>query len=130
MTSYFDKAQNAVSALSEVSSDDTFFMVGLALIEKKVIDDVNLATGDREFPEEWRERIQGCIAVHRVAPPTIPNLAAESYAKTTRSSEMISIVHRLFHHMASERIETRFGLLTDSPTDIVKRRDAHDEENA
>lgn len=39
---------------------------------------------------------------------------------------MIDSLHSLFHLVASRKIKTRFGLLSDDPRGNVERRDAHD----
>jgi hypothetical protein len=128
VTSYFNEYESAVRDLSRIEQNNELFVRDLSVIEADVVAMVSLVTGDREFPDEWRERIQGCIACQRLYINDIPNQQAIGYARTVRASSLLADLHSLFHRLASERIKMRFGLLTDSPLDILKRRDAHDKE--
>ena len=47
-----------------------------------------------------------------------------------RGSQLIASLHSAFHEVASRRIDTRFGLLSDDPEGILKRRDAERIQNA
>jgi hypothetical protein len=95
-------------------------------VEAGIIDDVNLVTGDREFPEEMRERIQGIIACNRhQCLPGLEDLGMSQGGKMseiTRSSRLISELHSAFHDLAGMRIRTSYGRLDDSPEKILKRR--------
>lgn len=99
------------------------------VLETHVTNEVSLVTGDREFPDDLRERIQGIIAVYAVFPMRTGwpvNYKAASAVLATKSSDLFARLHSAFHDVASRRVMTRFGLLNDDPTDILKRRDAHD----
>jgi hypothetical protein len=63
MTAYFDQANAEIREASERAGGDALaFLDALMVIEKRVIRDVQLNTGDREFPEDLREVILGTIA--------------------------------------------------------------------
>ncbi len=119
MSSYFDNAQRMARRSYQF----------LLEAEEQVFKDVVAITGDREFPYDLREKILGAMAVGFVyqvgdAPvPTIPEYAARNMGY----SAGIEQVHDLFHELARRRIKTRFGVLSDSPTQMVKLRGEHDE---
>lgn len=128
MTSYFDVRESLIRDLSSTcGADGASFIRGLIAFENETVNEINLVTGDREFPHAWRERIQACIATRRLYIQDIPNERAIEYAVAVRLSSLLGDLHNLFHQLARERIETRFGWLTDNPRDILKRRDEHDE---
>jgi len=130
MTGFFDSLNITVSALVEdCAGNDELFLSAVDSLEDTVTHTVSRATGDREFPEEWRERIQSCLAVCRLHYHSpVQNRTAIDYLVYTRCSKLFGELHSLFHRLAAARIETRFGLLTDSPSSIVARRDAFDAE--
>lgn len=132
MSSYFDELELRVRALAQAETPETIqrnptaFIEALADLEAEVIKTVSLATGDREFPDDLREKIQGVIAVRRVRRWCGWNEDARDWALTIKSSHLFSDLHSAFHEVASRGIKTRFGLLFDNPEGIVRRRDAHD----
>ena len=116
MTSYFDDLRTEVRNISTVSQNDAEFLLSLEEIEHGVIRDVNYITGDREFPEDLREKIQGLIAVHRTQvmrdePPT----RARELNLRMRRSQLLQELHSAFHEVGFRRIKTRFGVLSDNP---------------
>lgn len=119
MSSYFDNAQR----LARRSYED------LLEAEEQVYKDVCYITGDREFPHDLREGILGTMAVyfawHLKGVPASRN--AIKRARMMGCSHGIERVHELFHDLARRRVETRFGILCDSPTQMSKLRDEHDE---
>jgi hypothetical protein len=125
MTAFFDTLRAKTQELPEDS-----FIDDLAALEDSVIATVNLATGDREFPDDLREKIQGLIALYRIHTPVIENKQAIEHASVLQKSQLFERLHSAFHELASRRVQTRFGVLLDSPSQIVKARDAHDAEGA
>lgn len=126
MTEYFDKLRRQVADIACGTDDsDAVVVKQVRDLEAKVIRTVSLCTGDREFPGAYRERIQGAIAYYRLEPPG-GSLESINYLITMKSHRLFDELHSVFHELATERIRVRFGLLTDNPADIVKRRDDHD----
>lgn len=126
MTDYFDTAEREARDAAR-SSDDP--VLAAALVEARVVRTVLLCTGDREFPDDFRERILTCItAVGLVDYAGQPrhNEGAEDYVRATHSSDLLGRLHSLFHELASRRHPTRFGPWSDSPEGSLHRRDAHD----
>lgn len=134
MTDYFDTAEREARDAARSSDDPA---LAIAAIEARVVRTILLCTGDREFPDDLRERILTCITatglvdyageprsgIHR-------NEEAEGYAKATRSSDLLGNLHSLFHELARRRHQTRFGPWSDSPEGSLHRRDAHDQGEA
>ena len=132
MSSYFDAKTREVSEASDANrNDDTAFLTAVANIEAEMIRDVSLVAADREFPADLREKIVGLIVRWHVgtsSPLTPMSAKARDYALCVRSSELVETMHSLFHEIASRRINTRFGLLTDHPQHIVNCCKEHDED--
>jgi hypothetical protein len=125
MTAFFDDIAKQVSALA-----DHDFINQLIQIEQELVRTVSLVTGDREFPEAHREKIQGIIAVRAIqpVPDFLVNKKQKEMAEMMHYSELVAELHGAFHALASERIETRFGMLYDDPFGVNILRDAHDAE--
>lgn len=120
MSSYFDAAQRTARRSYE----------DLLAAEEQVYKDVVRITGDREFPDDLREEILCAMAVGFVwqsGDLPIPQDAGW-IARNMRYSVGIEKVHELFHELARRRVETRFGILSDSSTQMSLLRDEHDEE--
>lgn len=132
MSSYFDNLSSQVGYASEHFRDPEKFREAVATIEQHLIDDITIITGDREFPEDLRQHALNLIANCHVgnAPHLPARQEAIDYLTAVRSSTLIESMHSLFHTLASRRIQTRFGLLDDSPISIRVRRDEHDSEGA
>lgn len=128
MTEYFDNLRRQVADLVATTSTDQVLIERVKRLEDEVIRTVSLCTGDREFPGRYREAIQGLITVHRLEPAGGPadSDGAKHYLIMAKDHRLFDELHSAFHKLASERIRTRFGLLSDSPADIVRRRDDHD----
>lgn len=128
MTSYFDKASSDVRHIPRDLTDEQF-LARVAAIEAPIAHDVSLCTGDREFPNDLREKIQGIIAtkaVYQRVRELKPTIAAVEHVLTMRYSEMIEDLHSAFHTLASRRVKTRFGHWYDSPKANLVARDDHD----
>lgn len=126
MTAYFDNRTRHVRELCEHGADAR--MVA-EQVEAEVIRQVTLVCGDREFPDDMRERMMNAIAVLRLdgIGNVIPAAAqALETLEGSATSELVETLHELFHELARRRIQVRFGYLTDSPEDILVRRDAFD----
>jgi hypothetical protein len=122
MTAYFDDRDRRISVEGKGLPDDRFLLL-VEEVEAEVIHQVNLLTGDREFPEDLRERFQRCIANKRCKTlPGLPPTDARQYCLALRHSELLSYLHSLFHELAGRRIRTRHGLLFDSPVGFLRER--------
>ncbi|TAL42439.1 MAG: hypothetical protein EPN91_08650 [Salinibacterium sp.] len=137
MSSYFDELNRELRELCEkqIGRDDnreltigSRFWVDYRTIEERVVKTVSLATGDREFPADLREKLMKIIATKRVFRPETNdvNEDAATYIVAMKLSELFEALHSAFHEVASRRAQTRFGMLSDNPEGIVSRRDAHD----
>jgi hypothetical protein len=130
MTSYFDKAEREASHLTFLDADS--YLEAMAAVEEPVIHDVTLNTGDREFPDDLRERILGIIAVKAVrGPGGLPTTArTRDYVLSVRRSELLADLHSAFHALASRRVKCRWGFWSDSPSQNLLSRKCHDEPEA
>src|SRR5579863_5057713 len=131
MSSYFDDLSTKVADLSKICSSVDTFVDAVLKLEDDVVNTVNLATGDREFPDDLREKIQNLIAVFRLRDLTKPGelqQKAREWLVTMKDDRLFTELHSAFHVVASKRHMTRFGLLLDDPSGIVRRRDSFDEE--
>ena len=120
MTRYFDEKNQMIRALPK---DD--FITDVFEIEMKVITDVEYAIGDREFPEDLREKILHIIFSKKIFNSGVSNVIEpkfNQYSIITSSSELIKELHKLWHDVGSSRINTRYGYLSDDPEDFNKRR--------
>lgn len=127
MTSYFDDLRVEVREASKFATTDEEFLTSLEEIEARAIADINLVTGDREFPDDLREKIQGLIAVGQTkviggCPPT----HHREENMMMRCSHLLEELHSAFHAVGSRRIRTRFGFLTDHPRINLLLREEHD----
>lgn len=130
MTAYFDR-------INRIINDPTFgvfgeekFLSDIALIEKRVIEQVVLVTGDREFPDDLREKILGAIAIKGICQigglPVLEKTKAMVLA--LKKSILLDDLHSAFHELAARNIRTRFGVFSDSPNDILQQREAWEQE--
>ena len=118
MSSYFDNAAREVAENFDRIKD----------VEARVIREVNLVTGDREFPEDLRKVIQATIAKWRYEPiyeSIITGLQTEGkeMSDCLKQSVLIERLHSDFHTLGSRHIVCRFGRLSDSPSRILAQRD-------
>lgn len=117
MSSYFDAKIREVCAAFDDGHEE--FLATLRAVEAEVIRDVSQATGDRHFPEDLREKIQGKIAVWEARPGS----RGEEHALMMFKSVLIEELHSLFHVLVDRRIQTPFGPITDHPVEFIKSRD-------
>ncbi len=128
MTSYFDALRVEVRKTSEVTNDEDF-LSAVEEIEAGVIADVNLITGDREFPDDLREKIQRLIAFHQTkVMRDLPPTRARELNLRMRRSQLIQELHSAFHEVGSRRIKTRFGILSDHPRSNLSMRESYEKE--
>ena len=119
MTKYFDDVLAEISG-GRNSVDE------ITQIERNVVSDVVLVCGDREFPQDLREKIMGIIACEAIQPLLeygLRDQKAVQYAEATKSSKLLPRLHEAFHELAERQITIRFGLLNDNPSDILNNRD-------
>ena len=103
MSSYFDAKSNGVIEASErFRKDAEGFMSAVEEIEKALIADVVLAVGDREFPNDLREKAMSLIANWHIGvyAGLEPRAKAVEFTKSMRMSELIERMHALFHEVA------------------------------
>ena len=128
MSSYFDSLTRRVAEAAEQFKTDEAFLTAVVDIEGELFRDVTAITGDREFPDDLREKMMGCLAKKSVYSPG--DMPMSEWAKIRvlgiRCSRAINDMHSLFHDLARRRIVTRFGILFDSPTMMAMLRDEHD----
>jgi hypothetical protein len=129
MTDYFDKAEREVR---ERMREGAAPLHAAREVEARVVRDVLLCTGDREFPDDLREKILTQITISGLVDYSgkpSSNFDAEDYVAATRSSDLLGRLHSLFHELARRRHPTRFGPWSDSPEGNLYRRRAADEED-
>jgi len=124
MTTYFD---NIAREIDKATLEEAI------QIEEEMVRTVVLACGDREFPHETREQMMAAIATEQMCPqytngPDDPlaNQKSIQYFNILGTSRLLDTLHGMFHNLALRRVQTRFGVLLDDPSDIVRARDAHD----
>lgn len=128
MSSYFDAMSREVAQAAEDAEQNAVFLTALIDIEERLFREVTAITGDREFPEDLREKMLGVLVMQAVYQPgrlSMPRKAVER-ALCCQSSRAVEDMHDLFHELARRRVETRFGRWNDSPTYNAALRDDHD----
>lgn len=124
MSSYFDNAASEISK-ADNKNDDEFFEAARQ-IENKVVKDCLLNSGDKDFPEDLRQKIVGHVALWNLGYTDMsPIPKAKEWLLSLRSSKLINLLHEDFHDVAQRRIETRFGRLSDNPAHNLAHRDQH-----
>lgn len=131
MTAYWDDRQREVTAAFERAKSlyDPNVEGSWETREKAVIETVISIEGRAaravtavamlvEFPPDLGLKIAAVID----RATTIDSLR---YRLTTASSEMIGDLHSIFHEVASRKIQTPFGVLSDDPQSTLKRLDAN-----
>lgn len=102
MSSYFDALQREVREAADRHEDDAAFLEAVSDIEGRMYADVTAITGDREFPDEMREKMLGVLATVAVYQPTdlpIPERARELVLRC-RYSRAVEDMHELHHDLA------------------------------
>lgn len=130
MTAFFDDLRREVSDIK--AADRADWLAKVAAIEAPVIETVRRVASDHEFPADLRQKIVATIASEAVVDTKgLPGRQeAKDYAWAVKMSGLLEALHSLFHQVASRRIRTRFGLLSDSPRAILKAMETHDSEEA
>lgn len=118
MTSYFDELTKQVSFASVERSDEATFISKVDEIERRARRAVEAVAKLSSFPEDLRDEIARAIAKSTTE-------RARDYRLLMRSSEMVSDLHSIFHEIASRKIQTQFGVLSDDPAGTLKRLDAN-----
>lgn len=130
MTAFWDDKTSQVTQASTHYETDDAFLAQVGDIEKEVVHIVSLTTGDREFPNDLRERIQACIAnrcCYQVG--DLPaNEKAVEYLLSVRSSMLIEDLHSLFHEVAQRKPKHRYGYFSDDPSGFLRIRDEEEAE--
>jgi hypothetical protein len=133
MTAYWDSLRSEVSDAARERSDNDFVDTVID-IEARVIREVSLTTGDREFPDDLRSEIQGLVALHAIDPgrellagrgSELANARARAWLLTMRYSILLDELHRAFHRVAERRPTNRFdGHFSDDPMSFLRARHA------
>ena len=133
MTAYWDKLRSEVNSAARERSDNDFVDTVID-IEARVIREVSLTTGDREFPDDLRNDIQGLVALHAIDPgrellagrsSELTNARAKAWLLTMRYSILLDELHRAFHRVAERRAVNRFdGHFSDDPMSFLRARHA------
>ena len=142
MTDYFDSAVREVRQgiaqaemlnPSKMAQEPHEVVRAAAVVEGRVVRDVLLCTGDREFPNDLREKVLSTLTLKALVDygghlrvGVNRNEDAEDYLVTCRESELLGDLHSLFHELARRKVQTRFGGWSDSPAGNLSRRDSHD----
>jgi hypothetical protein len=137
MSSYFDELDSHISDLVRThTGTDTAILSLVADIEDAVMATVYAAILDKEFPGDLRLRAIGVMrdwALRGDPAARVPGSAGNDEPRrwflSVRYSRLLAELHSFFHDVARRRIQTRFGLLFDSPAGMVSRAQAWDEEH-
>lgn len=133
MSSYFDALSREVAEAFEIEDDDQLVET-VRNIEARLYRDVTYLTGDREFPDDLREKAMNVLAIQSIYCPgdfPEPQKAMRRILGRVGYSRAVEDMHELFHELARRRLPTRFCVaLSDSPTHMALLRDEHDSEGA
>lgn len=122
MTAYFDELNRQVSHASVFGVDgdrtEATFLDRVAQIEHRARSASEAVAKLPGFPEDLRRKIAHAIE---------ESLSERgcNYKMLTRSSGLLSALHSIFHEVASRKISTQFGDLSDNPEGTLKRLDAN-----
>jgi hypothetical protein len=123
MTNYFDQLSLQVNAAFDAArGDDAKIIDAVAAIEKPAIDDVMTIL---DLPEvaakvpELRTKTLKLVAEARLDDPA--NEDARMFVTGCSCSYLLTELHSVCHAIGGLRIQTRYGLLMDSPGEIAKR---------
>lgn len=115
MTSYWDSLQRQVSTASTLHrGNEMTFLLSVNQIEARAIRAVEAIAQLPGFPDDLKDKIARAIELSKT-----PD--ALSYRCSVRSSELISDLHSIFHQVATRKIKTSFGELSDNPEGTLKR---------
>lgn len=118
MTSYFDELTRQVSFASVERSNEATFIGKVDEIELRTRRAVEAVAKLPGFPEDLRDKIARAIERSTTE-------RAQNYRLLMRSSEMVNDLHSIFHEIASRKIQTQFGVLSDDPVGTLKRLSAN-----
>lgn len=133
MSSYFDSFDRQVSLLADQfrGGDDLAFLKAVQELESGMKRTCELFAGDKDTPEEVRQRIIRCVTTCRVYfdadMPGLGDSPANEYVAACRLSKMSQEMHRIFHDIARMHLKTRYGVVMDNPEAAVRARDAYAE---
>jgi len=136
MSSYFDEINREVRTIAQFTKEDSeAFLNELMRLEGHMKDDCLQLAGDRETPDDIRQKIIETIALHEIRYEGGEFLGdktgaceATRTAVACRYSQLVTEMHSLFHTIASQRIQTRYGIIMDNPAADVRARNLHDAE--
>ena len=121
MTTYFDQLNRQIGAASERWRGDhgeAQFLLAVSLIEARAARATMAITKLDGFPDDLKAKI--ARAIEKANTPE-----SLGYRLATRSSDLISNLHSIFHEVATRKIETSFGVLSDDPEGTLKRLNAN-----
>jgi hypothetical protein len=128
VTAYWDSLQRQIGAASERARSyerehpgydgDAQFLLEVNQIEARAVRAVNAVSTIETFPDDLRAKI--ARAIERAT-----SKEALGYRMMTRSSELIGDLHSIFHDVATRKIQTPFGTLSDDPVGTLKRLDGN-----
>ena len=128
MTAYFDDRAREIREAARHMSDAEFLQ-NMSEIEADLFADVTRVTGDIEFPVDLRHKLLGIFASQSVWQPgevPIPKRATD-HVRAKRASFVLDDVRVVFRELAARELDTRFGRLSDSPTQIALQRAEYEE---
>jgi hypothetical protein len=121
MTAFWDKLERDARESFEQAIE----------IERHAREVTFLIMGDREFPDEFREKIWETtvkygletIGVENGKCQTVLNDKNVQWYQMMRTSRLLSELHSLWHNIARNRTRTRFGVISDDPSGALRLRD-------
>ena len=132
-SSYFLNFDREVAEARKSTPDNDEFLARVAELEDRMFTDVIAISGDIEFPSTYREAMLAAFAlysVRRIAPTIAPSERVVEAVIDLGRSWVSQIVHEYHHQLGLSHIWTRFGRLTDSPTQNLALRDEYDDAKA
>jgi hypothetical protein len=122
VTAYFDTLQRRIGAASErcrgYDNSEAQFLLEVGMVEARAVRAVEAVTKLDGFPDDLRQKIARAIAKASTSD-------ALGYRLATRSSDLIGDLHSIFHDVATRKIQTPFGVLSDDPVGTLKRLDGN-----
>jgi len=87
-----------------------------------------LVSGDKEFPDRFREKVLEIIVKDGLESMLGQNQESVMFYNALRRSRLLSSLHSLWHQIAALRVRTRFGVILDDPRDTIKTRELWEKE--
>jgi hypothetical protein len=122
MTSFFDNATSAVTALAPfvaAGESDDLYVQRVQHIEMPVILAVLANIAAPEFPNDLRHKACTIIGRHKYTFDPKEGRTARTMLLTTRHSDLLSDLHSLFHELARRRVPLLNTTWSDSPTQNI-----------